>query len=479
LILSRDEKLRKIDALREKKRRILAKKPVYRPNDGQLPVHLDELPIRIVAAGNGGGKTALGTEEALWWASGYNPIKDVLTKVPAKIIILLDSPMKVTEVWYPEICKWYPADEIETLKNGKPYVNELRFKNGSKVMFMFHEQEDLVFEGIEFDYLIADEPFPRRIWISLTRGARKKGSKPRFLILGTPIGQPWLYEQLWKAAVDGDRTDIGIHRFDTKVNEANLADGYIEQFSRNLTEAEKRVRLQGHFSHLEGLALAHLFDREIHIVPKFPWPNGKPVVMIIDPHWSKPHTVALVGATGDGRIYYVKEMSSKSPARAFAAELKEFYQGFRVLDMVSDSLGETPRTGGDGNKSFCDVLRDCGVPVRSTSFEEKNDEDFIQCIQQVLEVPNRPDNFGRLQAKLAIMDGNEGIIHDIETVTWLKHRNTDGFKPKLDISSKDYLSLLKYALATSIAFVADVGRVPRAKRSGRSPWSGQSWRRAR
>jgi hypothetical protein len=96
--------------------------------------------------------------------------------------------------------------------------------------------------------------------------------------------------------------------------------------------------------------------------------------------------------------------------------------------------------------------------VRSTSFDEKNDEDFIQCIQQVLEIPTQADQFGRLQAKLAIMDGNEGIIHDIETVTWLKHRNVEGFKPKLDITSKDYLSLLKYALATSIAFVADVGQ---------------------
>jgi hypothetical protein len=80
-------------------------------------------------------------------------------------------------------------------------------------MFYFHQQEDLVFEGIQLDYLVADEPFPRRIWIALTRGARKKGSKPRFLIIGTPIGQPWLYEQLWKASVDGTRTDVGIHRF--------------------------------------------------------------------------------------------------------------------------------------------------------------------------------------------------------------------------------------------------------------------------
>jgi hypothetical protein len=478
--ISREEKLRKIDALREKKRRILAKKPVYKPNDGQIVVHKDDKMIRIVAAGNGGGKTTLAVQEVLWWAAGYNPITDTFSKVPATIIVLLDSPSKVDEVWMQEIGKWYPLEECELSKNGKPYINQITFKNGSKIMFYFHQQEDLVFEGIQLDYLVADEPFPRRIWIALSRGARKKGSKPKFLIIGTPIGQPWLYEDLWKAAVDGDRDDVGIHRFSTDVNKKNLAEGYLEQFSKNLTEAEKKVRLGGHFSHLEGLALAHLFDRSQHVVPAFPWPNGKPVVCIIDPHYSKPHTVALVGATGDGRVYYIKEMSSKSSARQFAAELKDFYKGFRVIDVISDSLGETPRTGGDGNKSFCDVLRDCGVPARATSFDEKNDEDFIQCIQQVLEVPDHPDQFGRLQPKLAIMDGNEGIVHDIETVTWLKHRNIEGFKPKLDITSKDYLSLLKYALATSIAFVADVGRVPKTKRSGKSPWSGGgSWRRAR
>ena len=471
--LSRAEKLRKIDALREKKRRILAKKPVYRPNLGQLPVHLDDHLIRIVAAANGGGKSALACQEAIWWATGYNPVTEKLTRVPATIVVLLDSPMKVSEVWLPEMRKWYPLDEeTEVSKNGKPYINEIRFKNGSKILFMFHEQEDLVFEGIQLDYLLADEPFPRRIWIALTRGARKKGSSPRFLIIGTPIGQPWLYEQLWKTAVDGTRPDIGIHRFSVEVNRDNLAEGYIEQFSRNLTEAEKRVRLEGHFSHLEGLALAHLFRRELHVVPRFDWPQGKPVVLIIDPHWSKPHTFALVGATGNGKVYYIKEGSSKSPAREFAEELKEFYKGYRVIDYVIDSLGETPRTGSDGNRSFSDTLRASGVPVRSTSFDEKNDEDFIQCIQQVLEIPEKPDNFGRKQAKLAIMEGCEGIVHDIETVTWLKHRNQDGFKPKLDITSKDFLSLLKYALATSIAFVADVGRTPKIKRSGRSPWSG-------
>jgi hypothetical protein len=124
MLLSREEKLRKIDALREKKRRILAKKPVYKPNDGQIKVHQDDKTIRIVAAGNGGGKTTLAVQEVLWWASGYNPITDTFSKVPATIIVLLDSPSKVDEVWMQEVAKWYPLDECELAKNGKPYINQ-------------------------------------------------------------------------------------------------------------------------------------------------------------------------------------------------------------------------------------------------------------------------------------------------------------------------------------------------------------------
>lgn len=473
--LTREQKIEKYEALQEKKRRILAKKSLYTPNEGQMPVHLDLKPIRIVAAANGGGKSTLGVQELLWWAQGHNPITKHKTKVPATIVVLLDNPIKVEQVWLPEIRKWYPLDaECSLKKNGKPYVNQIIFKNGSQVIFMFHDQEDLVFEGIQLDYLICDEPFPRRIWIALTRGARKKNSEPRFLIIGTPIGQAWIYNDLWKRATNGERSDIGLHRFSIEANKMNLAEGYIEQFSKNLTEAEKKVRLQGHFAHLEGLALAHLFDRTTHIVPKFPWPKGKPAVLVIDPHQAKPHVATIIGATGDGRVYYIKEMETKSPPKMFARELKEFLKGdWRIIDHIIDSLGETPGTGGEGSLSFSEVLRKNGIPVRATSYDDKSDEDFINNIQQILEIPEERDNFGRRQPKLAIIEGNSGIIDNIETVQWQKYRQHELFKPKLDISSQDYLACLKYGLKTSISFVADVGRMPKTKRSRPSPWSGR------
>lgn len=477
--LSREEKLRKIDALREKKRRLLAKKPTYKPNSGQLPVHQDQRDIRVVQSGNGAGKTALGANEAIWWARGVNSILNTMTRVPCVTAVCLDKPDKVEDIWIPELRKWTNLDDdAELRKNGKPYIEEIIFRNGSKIHFYFHDQAELAAEGVEIDNIIFDEPPPRRMFIALTRGTRKKGSTPKVLIIGTLLSQPWVYESLVRPAQKGERPDIGTYRFSTEVNRANLADGYIERFSRNLTEKEKMIRIEGHAAHLYGQALAHMFKPDIHVVPKFKWPEGKPVVLVIDPHPAKANVAILVGATGDGRIYYLKELVSNEPPGAFAEELKEFYRGYRVVDMIIDSLGATPGSGGDGNMSFSEKLVSKGVGVRSTSFREKDDEEFINRIRQVLEIPTTPDNFGRCRPILAIVEGNTGIVGDLEGVTWLKYKNLDENKPKLDISHRDFLACLKYALATNINFIAVRGSTPKVKRSGRSPWSGPSRRKA-
>lgn len=418
------------------------------------------------------GKTALGVQEAVWWATGYNPVTKKTTKVPATIIVVLDSPAKVGDVWLEEIKKWYPIEELELAKLGKPHVSEIVFKNGSSIRFMFHLQEELAFEGIQMDYVVFDEPPPRQVFVGLNRGARKKGSEPRFLFIGTPLGQPWLYQDLWKPAEEGLRDDIGLHRYSTEVNKKNLAEGYIENFSKNLTDHEKRSRLLGEFAHLEGLALAHLFSRETHIIKEFPWPYGKPVVVAIDPHHSKPHHAVMLGAIGDGRLYYIKELSSTAPPAQFAKELREWYRGYKVIDIICDSFGEIPGTGGDGNMSFSEKLRDMGIRLRSTNFKEKSDEDFITRIKQVLEIPEKPDNFGRTVPILAIFENCPGIVRDIENVQWRKHKKDEGFKEKLEISNKDWLACLKYALATNLVFMAEGLKKPRTLRSNRSPWSG-------
>jgi hypothetical protein len=454
--LPREQQLRLYDIIQEYKRRLRDQRDIYSPNDGQRPVHQSEAKERWVFAGNGGGKSAMAANEAIWALSGYNPVRKVFTKVPCRVIVVLDHPEKVTDQWVPELQKWANLKPEQLKQRGRAYVSQIQHDSGSEILFMFHQQDPMIFESIEADVIIFDEPPPRHIYIALKRGLRKKGRKPWILGVGTPIQAAWLRTEIYDPWTRGQKKNVECFRYGTALNKENLADGYMEDFAASLTEKERRIRLEGEFFDLEGLALAHVFNRQTHIVEGFEWPEANPCVVAIDPHPAKAHHAILLGIDKYGYMYYLKEIRAKLVPREFARVLKEWYQGYRVIDIVSDSLGSQEYTGGEGFSSFIQVLNDEGVRARPTTWEEKDDESFIARIQNILTVPREPNNFGQRVPKLRIFQGCHGIVSDVENVQFVKFKNVDEYKPKLDISNKDYLSCLKYALATNLTFGKDL-----------------------
>lgn len=471
--LSRQQKLTLYEAIQEKKRRLREKRDVYKANPGQMQVHKSPEQIRCVFSGNGAGKTALGVNEAFWALQGWNPERQVFTKVPAKVIVVLDKPEKVEEVWLPEIKKWFNLKEENLKKHGKPYISAIQLDNGSELRFMFHLQEELSFESIEVTAAIFDEPPPRHCWTGLRRGGRTKNRDPWYLFIGTPLGGSWMRKELFEPWSRGELPEVECFKFGTSVNEANLADGYIEKFSKFLTEKERRSRLHGDWFDLDGLALAHLFDRSVHLLKPsayYELEENKlnPCVVAIDPHEAKPHTACLLSVTKEGGLIYEKEMASTAVPRQFARELKQFYQGHRVLDIVCDSFGARPISGGEGNMSFIQVLQSEGIRVRSTSYADKQDEAWISKIKDILAIPTEPNNFGIKTPKLRILSHNKGLINDIETVQWQRYKNEEQFKPKLSIGEKDYLSVLKYALTCNLVYNRQKSKIYNRTRPVRS-----------
>lgn len=471
--MSREEKLRLYEILQEKKRRLRAGQAAYSPNEGQSVVHESRAQLRCVFSGNGAGKTALTVNEVLWMAQGYNPILKEFTKVPARIIVLLDAPDKVTDVWLPELRKWTNFRDDQLHKRGKPYVTHISIDNGSEIIFMFHDQQPLLFESIELDYLITDEPPPRHVFIALRRGARKKGRKPRFLMVGTPISASWMRTEIYDPWAAGNLPNTECFRFGTEVNKNNLADGYEEEMGRHLTEKEKLIRFKGQFFDLDGLALAHLFDRRVHIVPKPEWDSENPCVIVIDPHPSKAHHAILLGVDEEDRLFYLDEYREKVIARGFMQALlaRGWMDQYKVIDIVYDSLGSADTTSGEGFRSFGDVINEVLAEdgrgrARATSYADKSDEDFIERIRDALAIPAHPDNFGQKIPKLRIVEGCGGIVADIENVQWAqwsKQKNLDENKPKLDIRHRDFLSCLKYGLATNLYHAKPKAKLYRRK----------------
>lgn len=442
-------------ALEEKARRELRRKPPFLPNEGQLPVLSSKKLIRLVTSGNGSGKTVLAVNEGVLTMQGFNPYTNQKLIVPNKVIYVLDKPNKVADKIWPEMKKFYDTSTWETHKDGTPGIRRISMPNGSEMLFMFHDQDPMSFESIDgYGIVIYDEPPPRHIFIALSRGGRSKGFKTRHLFAGTPIGSnsAWLRTELLEAWKNGDQ-DIDVFNFHTSVNAINLDDGYIETFSKRLSEKEKLIRLSGQWSDLDGLALAHLFNPKVHVLPSAAqWDKGNPCVVSIDPHPSKAHVAMLLGVDRDDRLYVLKELSIKMLPREFARELRRWYATYNVIDIVCDNLGSAELTGAEGFLSFIEVLKQEGVRVRATRYDEKVDAEWIQRMQDALLIPDKPDQYGQMLPKLRIMPDCRGTVSDIKNVQWLKVRNIDEYKPTLDISNKDYLACLKYALAQGLSY---------------------------
>ena len=452
--LTRDEKIRRLALLEEKRKRDVNKKPVYTPNAGQLPVHLSAAKERWVTSANGSGKTTALVNEIHWQATGHNPVTKQNTKCPCKIVVVLDSSDKIGEVFLPEYRKWFDLPEEWCHRKGKPYISEIIYPNGSIVSFYSAESDPMKFEGFMSDYVNIDEPLPRQLLIALRRSLRIKNSPARLLYFGTAVSQSYIRTEVYEPWVKGELPHVECFRVGIEVNRANLVDGYIEQFSRGLSEAEKETRLRGGWFDTDAQALTHLWDRSKHVLPalKYKHHPDQPCVIAIDPHAVKPHTAVMLTVDKQDRFIAIKEMSLRSNASGFARALMEWKDGYNVIDIVCDSLGSTEGSAFEGMASFIEVLQNCGIKVRSTQFKEKSAEDLVERLQNALQVPEHPDQFGQHVPRLRVLDTMRGLILDIESATWQKNRATGEIIPKIDTSIRDRLSCLGYALAANLFY---------------------------
>jgi hypothetical protein len=474
---TREQKIRALELAAEKKRRKLATKPGYDPHEEQSRAHLSDKRERFIFCGNSWGKTTFLINEVYAAVKGYNRWLDTYTKVPANVIVVLDSPEKIEKKFKPEWRKWFDFEEVEVKREGKQHDVRWVFPNGSIINFMTFDQDSQKFEGIDnIDFIAADEPFPKYIYTGLLRGTREKGSDPKILVVGTPLAAAWLRTDIYEPWSKGELKDVDVIRGNSHANKQNLREGYLEHFESRLSDKEKAVRIHGDFFDLSGLALAHLWKRDKHIVTAFEVDSSWPRLLVLDPHPRKNHIAILIAVSPDDEVYVIDEYASRAIPSRLAMELYERWGNHRIVDFISDSLGSSELTGGQGNLSLIAVLNQTWEEeecqdwrIRPTTYDEKLDENWIQMIQEFLVIPLEADNFGRKEPKLKVFSHCTGVIFDIENVGWLKYKNIDEMKPKLDMVQRDYLSCIKYSLAARPRYNMNRQRVIRQKPS---PWSG-------
>lgn len=181
--------------------------------------------IVIMPVCNKVGKTALGANLILSWLMGYEPWNVVPDTYPNAIKVgeKFYSPsslgirppvnLRVTgEDWekhieltlIPEIRKWAKVGTYKTQKNNVGVEAFWSFKNGSTFDIMTYKQEPATFEGWIGHGWWADEPPPKEIWSSMSRGLFSYGGKV-FMSM-TPLSEVWILDEL----ILSGREDISI-----------------------------------------------------------------------------------------------------------------------------------------------------------------------------------------------------------------------------------------------------------------------------
>lgn len=458
--LTREQKEQLLLALEEKRRRTIDARPQFKPHAGQTRVIQSKALERYLFCGNAFGKSTVLVNEVHWAATGYNVVTGANTPVPAKICLILDTPEKIDDFLL-EYRKWNKLDPEWCSKKGKPNTSFIQYPNGSTVTVLTHQVEPLKLEGSQWTHIFADEPPPQAVFNAVFRGGRIKGRACRVLLAGTPITAAWLRTDVYEPWTEGKMPEAECFTGDSSENEANLETGYIERFSKKLSEKERQIRLHGKFFDIDGLALSHLFNKRTHTIERaeLNWAEENPVVVIFDPHPSKAHVAVALGCNQHNELFVVEEYSEKAVARDFIESVIEcgWFERYNVIDIVFDSLGSADTTSGEGFRSFGDVinevLREHGLGrARATTFEDKDDEDFIERIRDVLALPEEKDSFGRRVPKLRVVSDCRRTIDDIERVEWYLDKQIKENKPKLDLRKRDFLACLKYGLATHLFF---------------------------
>jgi hypothetical protein len=467
--LTKEEKLKLFSLLEEKQKRDKAKRPPFHPHAGQLRVIKSRALERFLFCGNGFGKSAVLVNEVHWAATGFNPITGENGEVPAKICLVLDTPEKIEE-FVREYRQWHHLEDDQLHKRGKAYWCSITYDNGSTVTVLTHEVSDLKPEGSQWTHIFADEPPPQWLFTALFRGGRIKGKPVKVLMAGTPVKAAWLRTEVWEPWVDGTTPWVECFTGDTDENASNLEDSWMERFFSKLSPKEQQIRRKGMFFDIEGLALAHLFKPAKHIVDDdMPWERSNPCVVVFDPAPAKAHVAVLLGVDENNTIYVIDEHQEKANARAFAKNVIAlgWFHSYRVTDILYDSLGNSENLMGESYKSFSTILneelRAAGIGrARATTFDEKDDEDFVERIREVLVV------VGDEEPQMKFFARCKGAISDVKSVQWYEDKQIKENKKKLDIRKKDFLACIKYALATNLFF--DKPRKQRPHYTNKKPY---------
>jgi len=337
----------------------------YIPNRIQYKAHCSLARTIAIVKGNRMGGTTWGAMEVAFHVTKQYPDwypEPRKFHGAIKIRIATDKYAKFESVIEPKLRSFIPFEYISGFRRSpQGYLVKMEFKDGSVARFLTGEQDQMAWEGEDFDLFWGDEPVKRNHWIATQRGLIDRGGYN--ILTFTPLIEPWMKEEIVDKA-DGREIEVfyGTTRdnmFDIMGNKIlDAAD--IQRFEDTLTEDERQTRIEGKFFHLKGMVYKEL--DETHLLRDFKYEPNYPVICVLDPHDRQPHWVvwAMIDRTNDVIVMHESVTEGTTSQLAATIRATEKFYGWNVKKRLIDPNFGRKKLITNG-RTVIDELRQYGV----------------------------------------------------------------------------------------------------------------------
>jgi len=270
-----------------------------------MAFHADQSASRWVFGGNRTGKTECGAMEAVWWALGTHPHREIEGDTEGWVVSL--SYAVGRDVAQAKVLKYLPPHLIVdvVMRSGKkdnPSAGVIdfiavrnKFGGVSKIGFKSCDQGREKFQGTGLDWVWFDEEPPQDVYEECLLRTLDKGG----VVWGTmtPLkGRTWLYERIYL----GQGVTTSVHQMSWEDNPF-LVKSEVSRMEKELSRDALESRKFGNFSEGEGMVFSELSDE--NVIDPIPIDEDWQVVCAIDPGYVHPTAAVFVARAGEN--YYV------------------------------------------------------------------------------------------------------------------------------------------------------------------------------
>ena len=306
----------------------------------QLAFHRDQSKSRWVFGGNRTGKTECGAMEAIWWATGLHPFRQVKEATDGWVVSL--SLQVQRDVAQAKILKYLPRRYISeiVMRSGSKESPESgiidflvirnKFGTTSKIGFKSVDQGREKFQGTSLDWVWFDEEPDQDIYEEALLRTLDKGG----VVWGTmtPLkGRTWLYKEIYL------KDDLhSVHQMSWEDNPF-LGQEEIKMLESLLSADVLESRKHGRF--MEGTGLVFTELGEENIIDPIDLDERYTTILGIDPGYTAP--TGAVWVKTDGEVFYVVGDYSASKT-SIDVHSKELIMRSDLYRVERDRHGDVP-----------------------------------------------------------------------------------------------------------------------------------------